>query len=142
MQITKEADYAIRCILYLASREGETITVGAIAGSQGAPKMFTAKILQKLKKAGVLDSTRGVKGGFMLAYKPSEISLLDVIETIQGPVSFNRCVIDHTGCSRSDTCPVHPVWRDLTESFKTQLRNISFAFLLERSAGHISIRYI
>ncbi len=135
MQITREADYAIRCVLYLAAHRHETVAVGEIAEAQYIPKTFTAKILQKLVRAGIVASARGKKGGFTLARAPSMISLLDVIETIQGPIPLNMCVIDRKSCERTDYCTVHPVWVELRADFVRKLRSIRFSRLVKEGKG-------
>ena len=69
-----------------------------------------AKILGSLAKAGLLRSSRGVNGGFTLAHPAEEISLLDVVEAVEGPLSLTRCVPDPLGCVHSDNCPACSVW--------------------------------
>ncbi len=130
MQITREADYAIRCVLYLSEPQGEVIMVDKIAKAKKIPKSFLAKILQKLTKAGIVKSFRGVKGGFQLTVKPQKISLLDVIEAIDGPVAMNRCAIDKRMCSLSNECSVHPVWVELRKEVEARLRKTDFKKLL------------
>ncbi len=107
MQITRETDYAIRCVYYLAGKKGEVTMVDEIARKMDTPKSFLAKILQKLARAGIVESFRGVKGGFRLAMSPRQISLLDVIEAIQGPVVMNICAMGKEMCRLSDTCFIH-----------------------------------
>jgi Rrf2 family protein len=126
MHITREADYAIRCVLHLTEHIGEPVSVDDIAETQGIPRTFTAKILQRLVKADILKSTRGPKGGFMLSRQPACISLLDVIEAIQGPVALNLCVIDSKYCNRSSLCSVHPVWVEINGEFRQRLSECTF----------------
>lgn len=130
MQITREADYAIRCILYLSESRGKVTMVDEIAKSKNIPRSFLAKILQKLAKAGIVRSFRGVKGGFQLAKKPEEVSLLDIINTIDGPVAMNRCTIDKRICRFSNECPVHRVWVELRKEVEDRLRKIDFEKLV------------
>lgn len=130
MQITREADYAIRCVLYLSEPQGRVIMVDEIAKAKKIPKSFLAKILQKLAKVGIVKSFRGVKGGFQLAKKPKSISLLDVIEAIDGTVAMNRCAIDKRMCSLSNECSVHPVWVELRKEVEARLRETDFNKLI------------
>ena len=114
MEITKETDYAVRCILYLARCSGETpVMIETIAAEMCIPRSFLAKILQRLARAEIVKSFRGVKGGFQLSRSPSELSLLSVVEAIEGPIAMNRCTIDPQRCDFRDTCTVHPVWKTL-----------------------------
>ncbi len=133
MRITKQTDYAIRCVLYLSQNHNEVKVVDEIARAKSIPKVFLAKILQKLARAGIVRSHRGVKGGFELAKRPKDISLLDVIEAIEGPVAMNICAIDKRMCNLSNTCSVHPVWIKLREETERKLRRYNFERLLKES---------
>lgn len=132
MVITRETDYAIRCVLYLSWKQGHLTMVDEIAREMTIPKSFLAKIVQKLTRANLIKSFRGVKGGFQLARKPEEISLLDVIEVMQGPVAMNRCAVDKTLCSLSCSCVVHPVWVELRKKTEEYLRHANFGDFCDR----------
>ena len=132
MYVTRKADYAIRCVLHL-SRQPEAVTsVEDISKAMLVPKTFLAKILQSLMKAGIVTSTRGVKGGFQLSKRPKDINLLEVIEAIQGPSASNVCAIDKRMCRLSGSCTVHPVWMKIREMVDKELRETSFAVLSEK----------
>jgi Rrf2 family protein len=130
--ITRKADYAVRSVLYLSRSEGRATTINEVAESMSVPKSFLAKIFQLLAKAGIVDSTRGVKGGFQLAKNPKDISLRDVIEAIQGPYLMNVCAIDGKQCGLSETCSVHPVWVELNQFIRDRLDNETFDVLAEK----------
>lgn len=129
MFVTRLSDYAIRCVLYLSRNGGKVASVAEIAESMYVPRNFLAKILQRLVKAGIVKSTRGPKGGFQLARDASEISLLDVLEAVQGPAAVNVCAIDSGKCDLSSTCSVHPVWVSIREMIEEELRGQTFARL-------------
>lgn len=133
MYITREADYAVRCILLLSREAGRVISANEISKSMSIPKNFLAKILQRLSKKGILKSTQGIAGGFELAKPPEEISLLEVIEAIQGPSAINVCAIDNKNCSLSSTCVVHPIWVKLRRDIEEKLREENFAELIDKS---------
>ncbi|UCE71027.1 MAG: Rrf2 family transcriptional regulator [Nitrospiraceae bacterium] len=126
MQITRETDYAIRCVLYLVENPGKVIMVDSIAQDKDIPKSFLSKILQKLTRADIVSSFRGMKGGFKLSKNPDQISLLTVIEAIEGPVTINRCALDENICSLSNSCTVHPVWVALRGKLESWLSQQTF----------------
>ena len=130
MQITREADYAIRCVYYLSGKKGGVTMVEEISKEMKIPNSFLAKILQKLGKASLVKSRRGVKGGFELARPPQEVSLLEVIEAVQGPVAMNVCALDEALCGFSSTCTAHPVWVEIRREIEKILRGKNFADLL------------
>src|SRR5512145_1035583 len=102
MQVTREGDYGIRSVLYLARQPLKKVCfINEISEEYKIPRSFLAKILQKLVKAKVVRSYRGVKGGFSLARPPKEISVLDVLVAIEGKMSLNLCVPDKRCCSFS-----------------------------------------
>lgn len=132
MYVTRKADYAIRCVLYLSRHPERTASVEEISGATLVPKSFLAKILQQLMKAGIVNSARGVKGGFQLAKRPKDINLLEVIESIQGVSAANICAIDRKKCGLSGTCSVHPVWVEIREMVEKRLKEENFAALLKK----------
>lgn len=132
MQITRQADYAVRCVFYLSQKLNEVTMIDEIAKKMSTPRSFLAKILQRLVKAGVVKSFRGVKGGFQLAKKPSEISLLEVVEAIDGVLGMNICAVDKKRCSLSGTCCIHPVWVDLKKEVEKRLKKKTFAQLIKQ----------
>ena len=133
MQITRETDYALRCVLYLSARPKKVIDASEIAEGKFIPRSFLSKILQKLNRAGIVKSFKGYKGGFMIMKKPSEISVLDIIEIFEGPAAMNRCAIDKQLCDLSDTCSVHPIWVDIRLRVEKILKKRTFDKLLRKS---------
>jgi len=129
MQIRRETDYGVRSVLYLSRGLDRIATIGEIARHMHIPQSFLAKILQRLVKAGIIESNRGIKGGFQLARKPKEINLLDVIEAIEGSVAMNRCAIDKRLCDLSNICSVHPIWIEIRKEVEKRLRKEDFAKL-------------
>jgi Rrf2 family protein len=104
--------------------------VDEIAKEMACPKSFLAKILQKLVKAGVVQSFRGVRGGFQLRRAPKDITLFDIIEAIQGVIAMNACAVDNTVCSLSNTCSVHPIWITLRGEVSGLLKRHNFAEII------------
>ena len=128
MQITRQADYAIRAVLYIARlEENQRAATSQIAKEQKIPPSFLAKIISQLSIAGLLQTSRGARGGVTLARSPEEITLLDVVEAIDGPIALNECVHDHGACSFGDECPMRPIWCDAQEDLVKRLMDTNFA---------------
>jgi Rrf2 family protein len=121
MLVTREADYAVRTILYLARNSNRLASVTEIAHAMQIPKSFLAKLLQRLVRSSLLMSSRGVNGGFQLARKPSDITLLSIMEAVQGPAVINVCAVDNKLCKLSSTCVVHPVWVEIRKEVEKRL---------------------
>jgi len=130
MQITRQADYAVRAIMYLAKQGSDKrAATSHIAEKQDIPLSFLAKIIAQLSVAGLLQTMRGARGGVALARDPDEISLLEVVEAIDGPIQLNECVNGSYQCSIVD-CPVHDIWVDAQEDLVGRLRATTFGQLL------------
>lgn len=122
MLVTRKTDYAVRCVVYLAGDKDRVSSVSKVSEAMHIPKTFLAKIVQKLARAGLVESLRGTNGGFRLAKRPSDISLLDIMKAIQGPAAINLCAVDSRKCRLSGTCSVHPIWIHLREYVNTMLQ--------------------
>ncbi len=110
MQFTRAEGYGILGVLYLADKEeGKIVPLSEIAESENVPEKFLAKIFQNLTKTGIVRSHRGVKGGFSLNRKPEEITVRQVVETIQGPYHLIKCLQDRNRCDKYDDCAVRVV---------------------------------
>jgi Rrf2 family protein len=128
MQITRQADYAVRAMVYLAQLEkGKKAATSQIAREKGIPPSFLAKIVSQLSVAGLLQTSRGAKGGVSLAKASEAISLLDVIEAIDGPIVLNDCVGESSTCTYDESCPLKPVWCDAQKMLVDHLSRANFA---------------
>ncbi|MBK8782289.1 MAG: Rrf2 family transcriptional regulator [Anaerolineales bacterium] len=127
MQITRQADYAVRAVLHLAKNGDTRTATSMIAEEQRIPPSFLAKIVSQLSIAGLLHTSRGARGGVTLARAPKEITLLEVIEAIDGPIQLNECVGDQGACSFDADCPLRPVWCDAQEDLVKKLKGTNFA---------------
>jgi Rrf2 family protein len=131
MEITRQADYAIRAILFLSEKEGNGRSpTNIIAREKHIPPSFLAKIISQLSVAGLVQTSRGARGGVTLARPANQINLLEVIEAIDGPIQINECALDHETCPFGKDCAVAPLWSDLQEEMVTRLRTTSFASLV------------
>jgi Rrf2 family protein len=130
MQITRQADYAVRAVLYLARLgPNQRAATSQVAKEQRIPPSFLAKIISQLSIAGLLHTSRGMRGGVALAREAKEITLLDVVEAIDGPIWLNECVGDKGLCAFSDECPLKPIWCEVQETLVKRLRETSFVSL-------------
>lgn len=132
MQITRQADYALRAMLFLAGLEtGQRAATSQIAEDQEIPPSFLAKIISQLSIAGLIHTSRGARGGVSLAQKVEDISLLDVVEAIDGPITLNECTKDPNACTFGDSCPIHDVWCETRADLVEKLGAATFDKLLE-----------
>lgn len=131
MQITRQADYATQAVLYLARvANNKLISTRHVATEQNIPPAFLPKIISQLSIAGILKTSRGAHGGIRLAREPKNITLLEVIEAIDGPIELNICVRRAGVCLFEDNCPIQSVWCDAQNELTTKLREANFAQLI------------
>lgn len=135
MQLNQATDYAFRMVLYLSNLPaGSLITGQALSEQEHIPARFLLKIAGYLAKAGIIRSYRGVDGGFSLARAPEDITLLDVITAIEGPLAIHRCLGDRTACNKhcETECPVHQALADIQDEWMQSLQAVNFGELVKK----------
>lgn len=135
MRITVESGCAIRIIMFLSIR-GEGVKTGAkmISENENIPIRFTLKILRKLKIAGLVCSYRGQSGGYALIKAPKDISMREVIEIIDGPITMNKCLGGSGLCdlNRTSVCPVHYYLGSVQKDVSEKLDEVTFQMLIDK----------
>ncbi|GAB4402587.1 MAG: Rrf2 family transcriptional regulator [Anaerolineales bacterium] len=130
--INRETDYAARIVLFLARRPpGTRTTAQEVAQQCHVPRAIVRRVVTRLSSAGILASTRGVGGGISLARPPAQISLLDVVEAMEGPPILNLCVAEPQECPLMEQCTVHLAWVQASSQLMEFLRDTTFARLAE-----------
>ena len=127
MQLSRKADYALRAVMHFAGMpKGKLASIGTVAKAQKIPREFLAKILKDLTWAGILVSYQGVTGGYRLSRPAREISFLDVIEAMEGPIALNLCTQDNCECDHFPDCKMRDFWVKEEEHFKKMLSRANF----------------
>lgn len=133
MELTRKGEYAIRGIVYLAGKPLDKVCLlSDIAAAVDVPPTFLAKIFQQFSKIGLVKSFRGTGGGFMLGRPPEKITLLEVVEAVEGPIIPNRCVAGSSDCERSSFCNVHPVWKRVQDEVCSALAGVTLKELVSK----------
>ena len=116
--LRQNTDYALRAIVYLADSHGkDAVSTKRLAKWGQMSYQFTSKILQKLREARLVESSMGPRGGFVLSRPPSKITLLEVIEAVQGPVVMSNCL----ACTRKTNCAINPKLAELKKQIDSLL---------------------
>jgi len=109
--LSRRADYGVRAMMDIASRQPtERTIVSDIARRQDIPPPFLAKIVPRLARAGLVLTALGATGGITLAASPEDITLLQIIEAIDGPLALNLCSLNPANCKHYTTCSACQVW--------------------------------
>ncbi len=129
MEISLKADYALRAVQYIVQSKSPRPTINEIAEKEQMPREFLAKVLLDLTEAGILKSFRGINGGYQLARRPAQITMLEVIEAIGGPVKLNRHQPNQKlkDCTLSAASLMHPYFAALEKQLIDKLKKQTFA---------------
>ena len=122
MQFTRASDYAVRVASYLTNANGSISRSQDIAAATQIPESFLAKILGQLSRAGIVRSHRGARGGFSLAVEAPTLTLLDVVEAMEGPLRLNLCATPDP-CVYMENCPIQTAWQEAETSLRESLRS-------------------
>ena len=130
MQLSMTGEYAVRTMIHLAAASPEELVqISDISKEWGIPEGFLRKIVAQLSKNGLIRSQRGAGGGIRLSRPADSLTLLDVIEAVEGKLFLNKCLIAPGTCHLDITCAVHNVWVDAQEVLRKKLTSKSLAEL-------------
>ena len=134
LKISAKARYALRTLIDVASHaESDGPRTGAaISEDQQLSEKFLSRIVISLREKGLLRSVRGNVGGFRLAKSPDDITLLEIIETMQGPLAILDCLRPGSDCPKKRTCLARRVWEDVNSAFANTLESVTLASILAR----------
>lgn len=133
MLLSKACAYGLRAALYLSTKPTRTyVSIRSISDALGIPYHFLAKIIQTLAQHGILISSRGPGGGVALSRSAAEISLKQIVLTLEGPAIFTDCVLGLPGCNRLKPCPLHEQWAPSRDRMYRMFERVSLAEMAER----------
>ena len=124
---TRRTDYGIRAAVYLAGQVPDRVTAGTIAAAMGIPQGFLHQVLQALHRGGLVSSVSGRHGGYALARGPEEISVLEIVESLEGSLDTGECALRGGPCHWQDVCAVHEVWSAGRAALADSLRSSTLA---------------
>lgn len=137
MEITRKTDYAIRLVVALMQNDGKPLSVREAAEMQDVPYSLARSIQHDLVKSGVVTAVRGAHGGMVLAVDPNDYTLTQLIETMQGPISFSTCQSRAGWCPRDHNCVFHTVWNNSSKILRNYLSSVTIKDLLEGKQAHL-----
>ncbi|MDO5044776.1 MAG: Rrf2 family transcriptional regulator [Coriobacteriia bacterium] len=139
MEITRRTDYAIRLISALVHADGKPLSVRSVAEEYDVPYSFARSIQHDLVLSGIISSTRGANGGMTLNIDPKKVTMLDLIESVQGPISVAICARNKDWCPREKHCEFHHVWMGADHLLHDYLQSVTLQDLIDGvKSPHIS----
>jgi Rrf2 family protein len=136
MKISTKGRYGLRTLMDIALHQKQgPVPLNDISARQRISAKYLWQVLNPLRTAGLLNVVRGAHGGYALARPPEQITLLDVVSILEGPVSIVDCVVGPETCGRSETCASRSIWDEVNTVLVDALRAISLADVIERQRG-------
>ena len=133
MKLSTKGRYGMRAMLDLALQSGtEPVLIKDISKRQEVSDLYLQQLFNRLKTAGLVRSTRGPKGGFMLTKPPSQISLADILQAMEGSTAPVECVDNATFCSRADSCVTRKVWAEIKKAMDGVLESTTLQDLVKQ----------
>ena len=132
MKLSTKSRYGLRAILEIAKNGATPAKRKDIASSQAISDSYLENILIVLKNNRLIETSRGVNGGYVLTRKPSEISILEIVNALEGPLDLVECVGAPSGCRKSEACAARTVWKELADSWHQTLSSLTLQELLDR----------
>lgn len=127
IRITKQTDYGIVLLTHLAGQPERQVNAPELAAETQLPLPMVSKILKLLVREGLLLSHRGVKGGYSLARLPGEITMAEIIASLEGPIAITECIEVSSDCSHEQLCPVRSNWQRINAAVRGALEGITLA---------------
>ncbi len=122
--LSATAQYALRAMVYIASRDpDEPVLAREIAAKTSVPLQYLSRILRDAVRHGLLESTRGVGGGFRLARPRNKIKLVDVLSVFDDVIGRSKCPFGQSRCSDSHPCGFHEHWKPISSAYREMLEN-------------------
>ena len=135
LKVSAKTRYGLRILLDVAAhnRDAKPRSMSEISKSQHISEKFISRLVIPLREAGLLRSVRGSGGGFRLARSPEDITLLKIVETMQGPLAILDCLADADCCPRKANCLARQIWSDVNTGFMNVLARVTLAKILDRT---------
>ena len=130
LRVTKLTDYATLVLTVLAARPDEVLSASELADEAGLEVPTVAKLLKPLAQAGLVDAFRGSNGGYRLARAAADISLVQIVEAMEGPLGMTECSLHDGACGIESSCGVRANWRHINDVVADALRGVSLAQML------------
>jgi len=131
MRLSTRARYGLRALFAISQGDGEAISSEKISRRQAISKKYLDELLRSLRQHGFVRTVRGRHGGYMLGRTPQEITVLAVVECLDGPIRLAPCVDQDDVCPRTEGCPTRPIWQTATKGIRDILGGMSLATLME-----------
>ena len=142
MKLSTKSRYGLRAVIEIAKTFGSAPAKRKnVAAQQGISDSYLENILIVLKNNRIIETTRGVNGGYVLSRPPREITVLEIVDSLEGPIDIVDCVTSNSVCSKTDTCATRTIWKEIADAWKSILGKITLQDVIEREERLYSPTY-
>lgn len=128
MRVTRKSDYGLRALCTLARHYNrEPVSIGQLSAEHKIPEPFLEKIMQELREHGLVEATHGRGGGYLLKKRPSQISLREIVQALDGPIALVTCLDPGSKCAIEDGCPTSPIWEIVNHQLEEYLESLTLS---------------
>ena len=138
MRLSKSSEYAIRCLVYMATAETDLCPVQRLADRLSIPYKYLGRLMSRLREAGFVESVRGKNGGYRISKPLDQIHLEMIVDSVEGLENFNRCLLGSARCDEENPCPMHEFWNGPKESINEMLADVSLADMVKSEGKKLS----
>lgn len=130
MKLSTKGRYGVKAMLDLAVHYGtEPISIKSISERQGISEYYLEQLFAPLRRAGLIKSVRGAQGGYILNRKPIEITVLEIMDVLEGPVEISEC-LDNEECNKFESCATRVLWKKIQMSINSVMENVTLQEML------------
>lgn len=137
LRISKLTDYAIIVLGHMAKNAEQTYAAADLAEAAGVAMPTASKVLKALTRAGILTSTRGVRGGYQLARAPENTSVASIIYALEGPIALTECGLEHEVCQQASSCQIRGNWTVINRAIRAALESVTLSDMAAPTANPI-----
>ena len=139
LELTRRTDYAIRAMLTLARHRDETLSSADISARTNIPVRFVTQVMSNLVRAGLVHAVIGRSGGYRLLAKPETVSVLSIVDAVEGDTRRQHCVLRGGPCQNGQPCEIHSVFAGAQDAFHEHLATSSLATIIDQSSAATQI---
>ena len=131
MRLFKSSEYAVRCLVYMATSCPGLCPVQKLSDELSIPFKFLGRLMGRLREAGFVESVRGKNGGYRIAKPLSDIRLEQIVDTVEGLENYDRCILGFERCDEDNPCPMHEFWTGPRASIQQMMADVTLADMVK-----------
>ncbi len=138
MRLYKSSEYAIRCLVFMATAGDELCPVKRLSEELDIPFKFLGRLMGRLREAEFVESVRGKNGGYRIAKPLNDIKMEQIVDTVEGLETYDRCILGFERCDENNPCPMHEFWTGPKAGIQQMMADVSLADMVKSKGKKLS----